>query len=63
MTTMDGNTESGRRLQVEFGCHELRDRARNYYWNIIHSLVAYNMGAGAFNLICSKYICENMDTN
>lgn len=58
MTTMDGNTESGRRLQVEFGCHELRDRARNYYWNIIHSLVAYNMGAGAFNLICSKYICE-----
>lgn len=58
MTTMNGNTESGRRLQVEFGCHELRDRARNYYWNIIHSLVAYNMGAGAFNLICSKYICE-----
>lgn len=58
MDTMNGNTESGRRLQVEFGCHELRDRARNYYWNIIHSLVAYNMGAGAFNLICSKYVCE-----
>lgn len=58
MDTMNGKTESGRRLQIEFGCHELRDRARNYYWNIIHSLVAYNMGAGAFNLICSKYICE-----
>lgn len=58
MDTMNGNTESGRRLQVEFGCHELRQRAKNSYWNIIHSLVAYNMGPGAFNLICSKYICE-----
>lgn len=58
MDTMNGNTESGIRLQLEFGCHILRQNARNYYWNIIHTLVANNMGPGALNFICSKYICD-----
>lgn len=58
MTTLNGATESGQRLQIEFGCSELRKQARKHYWNIIHSLVAYNMGEGALNFICSKYVCD-----
>lgn len=58
MTTLDGNTDSGRRLQIKFGCHNIRENAKSYYWNIIHTLVAHNMGAGALNFICSKYICD-----
>ncbi len=58
MSTLNGSTDSGRRLQLEFGCSELRQQAKKHYWNIIHSLVAYNMGEGALNFICSKYVCD-----
>lgn len=58
MDNLNGNTDRGRRLQIKFGCHETRENARKYYWNFIHTLVANNMGAGALNFICSKYVCE-----
>ena len=54
-TTINGVTvDKAISNQIMFGCHELRQRAENFHFNIFATLIGYNFGKAG----CDWCICE-----